>query len=116
MSLVPSVFEPLGFFAPFSVHMRRHLKGIWTKNGKYWDKEVEPGEETEFFKWREQLPIVVETSIDIRYFITARDKTELRVFADASEDTMWAVGYLRSQPNENSADLAFVIGDAEWRR
>ena len=32
------------------------------------------------------------------------------MFADASEDTMCAVVYLRSQPKEHSADLAFVIG------
>ena len=32
------------------------------------------------------------------------------MFADASEDTMCAVAYLRSQPKEYSADLAFVIG------
>ena len=39
-----------------------------------------------------------------------RYKTEINVFADASEDTMCAVAYLRSQPIEYSADLAFVIG------
>ena len=32
------------------------------------------------------------------------------MFADASEDTMCAVAYLRSKPKEYSADLAFVIG------
>ena len=32
LSLVFSVFDPLGLFAPFSVHMRRLLKSIWTKN------------------------------------------------------------------------------------
>ena len=37
LSLVSSVFDPLGLFAPFSVHMRRLLKSIWTKNGQYWD-------------------------------------------------------------------------------
>ena len=31
------------------------------------------------------------------------------MFADASEDTMCAVAYLRSKPKEYSADLAFVI-------
>ena len=31
------------------------------------------------------------------------------MFADASEDTMCAVAYLRSQPKKNSADLNFVI-------
>ena len=75
----------------------------------HWDNEVEPSEEEEFLRWKE-LPIVAETSIDRRYFNKERDKAELHVFADASEDTMCAVAYLRSQPKESSADLAFVIG------
>ena len=37
LSLVSSVFDSLGLFAPFSVHMRRLLKSIWTKNGQHWD-------------------------------------------------------------------------------
>ena len=110
LSLVSSVFDPIGLFAPFSVHMRRLLKGIWTKNGQHWDNEVEPGEEAEFLRWKEQLLMVAETSIDRRYFKRERDKTELHVFADASEGTMCAVAYLRSRAKEYSADLAFVIG------
>ena len=90
--------------------MRPLLKGIWTKNGQHWDNEVEPGDGEELLRWKEQLPIVAETSIDRRYFNGERDKTELHVFADASEDTMFAVVYLRSQQKEYSADLAFVIG------
>ena len=110
LSLVSSVFDPIGLFAPFSVHMRRLLKSIWTKNGQHWDNEVEPSEEEDFLRWKEQLPIVAETSIDRRYFNKERDKAELHVFADASKDTMCAVAYLRSKPKEYSADLAFVIG------
>ena len=53
---------------------------------------------------------MAETSIDRRYFNGERDKTELHLFADASKDTMCAVAYLRSQPKENTANLAFVIG------
>ena len=110
LSLVSSVFDPLGLFAPFSVHMRRLLKSNWSKNGQHWDNSVEPNEEEEYLKWKAQLPEVAETSIDRRYFSTAKDKWELHVFADASEDTMCAVAYLRSKPKEYSADLAFVIG------
>ena len=111
LSLVSSVFDPIGLFAPpFNVHMRRLLKGIWTKNGHYWDNGVEPSEEEEFLRWKEQLPIVAETSTDRRYFKKERDKAELHVFADASEDTMCAVAYLRSQPKEYSVNLAIVIG------
>ena len=74
LSLVSSVFDSIGVFAPFSVRMRRLLKNIWTKNGQDWDNKVEPGEEAEFLKWKEQLPIVAETSIDRRYFNTYRTK------------------------------------------
>ena len=96
--LVSSVFDPIGLFAPFSGHMRRLLKDIWTNNVQYWDNEAEFGDEEEFLRWKQQFPIVAETSIDRRYFNSERDKTELHVFADASEDTMCAVAYLRSQP------------------
>ncbi|XP_075243928.1 uncharacterized protein LOC142338177 [Convolutriloba macropyga] len=57
LSPVSSVFDPIGLFALFSVRMRRLLKNIWTKNGQHWDNKVEPGEEAEFLKWKEQLPI-----------------------------------------------------------
>ena len=36
LSLVSSVFDPLGLLAPFSVHMRRLLKSIWTKMDNIW--------------------------------------------------------------------------------
>ena len=72
LSLVSSVFDPLGLFVTFSVHMRRLLKSIWTKNGQQWDNSVEPNEEEEeFLNWKDQLPEVAETSIDRRYFSTA---------------------------------------------
>ena len=96
LSLVSSVFDPIGLFAPLSVFMVRLLKGIWTHIGQHWDNEEEISEEEEFLRWKKQLRIVAGTCIDRRYFNRERDKAELHVFADASEDTMWAVAYLRS--------------------
>ena len=81
LSLVSLVFDPLGLFAPFSVHMRRLLKSTWTKNGQHWDNSVEPSEKEVFLKWKAQLPEVAETSIDRRYFSTFKDKWEFHVFA-----------------------------------
>ena len=71
---------------------------------------MEPGDEPEFLRWKELHPIVVEIGIVRRYVNRDSDKTKLHVFTDASEDTMCAVAYLRSQPKKYSTDLTFVIG------
>ena len=109
LSLVYALFDSIGLLAPFSVYMRL-LKSIRTKNGQHWDNKLKPCEETELTKWEEQLPIVAKTSINRGYFNTARDKTELHMFADASIDTMCAVAYLRSQLKQYSADSTFFMG------
>ena len=83
------------------------LKGIGTENEQHLDNELKPGEEVKILRWKEQHPIVAETSIGRRFLNTAGYKTDLHVFADASEDTMCAVAYVRNQ--QNSAALAFVI-------
>ena len=77
---------------------------------QHWDNLVEPNEEEEFLNWKKQLPEAAETSVDTTYFSSAKDKLELHVFVKASENTMFAVAYLHSKPEEYSADLAFVVG------
>ena len=77
LSLGSSVFDPIGLFAALSVRMIGLLKNIWTKNGQHLDNKVEPGEEAEFLKWKENLPIVDKTSIDRRYFKTLENNIEL---------------------------------------
>ena len=64
---------------------------------KIGDSELGPGEEEEFLRCKQQLLNVAETSIDRKDFNRERDKTKLHVFADASEDTMFAAAYLLSQ-------------------
>ena len=111
LSLVSSVFDPLGLFAPFNVEMRRLLKSIWSKCGQQWDEAIDAEAEAKFLKWKEQLPTVAETSIDRKYFREKASQVDLHVFADASEDTMCAVAYFRSkQYDESQAELSFIIG------
>ena len=109
LSLDSSMFDYLGVFATFNLHMRQFLKRIWTKIGQHWANSVAPNKEEEFVKWRNQLPEIGETSIGRRYYSKAQNKLELHVFADASENTICAVAYLLLQPKEYSADLAFVV-------
>ena len=68
LSLVSSVFDPLGLLAPFNVEIRRLLKSIWSKCGQQWDEAIDAEAEAKFLKWKEQLPIVAETNIDRKVF------------------------------------------------
>ena len=103
LSLVASVFDPIGLFALLRVHMRRLFKGIWTKNGQHWDigtTKWSLAKKKNSWQGDSLLPIVAEASTDRRYFNRQRYKTEHHVFAYASEDTMCPVAYLRSQPKK----------------
>ena len=110
LSQVSSVFDPIGLFAPFTVEMRRMLKTIWSKLGQQWDETIEPEYEKYFLEWKEQLPVLAETTIRRKYFNDKTDHVELHLFADASEHTMCAVAYLRANAKEQSAEVSFVIG------
>ena len=111
LSLVSSVFDPLGLFAAFNVEMRRLLKSIWSKCRQLWDEAIDTEAEAKFLKWKQQLPTVAETSIDRKYFREKASQVDLHVFADASEDTMCAFAYFRSkQYDESKAELSFIIG------
>ena len=89
--------------------MKRIIKGTWTSNGQHWDNKVELVEAAEFLSWKYYLPYVAEESIDRRYLDKLCQKTELQVFADASEETICTVAYLCSQLKDFSAEKAFVI-------
>ena len=93
-SLLSSVFDPIGLFALFSIHMRRILKTIWTNNEQHSNKEVEPVDEV---KWKVQRPLVAETSFSRSYFNATKYKTAFHLLADAPEDAFRAVAYLHCQ-------------------
>ena len=69
-----------------------------------------PCEIAEFLRWKEQLPVVAETSIGKRNFKISRDETELHSVAYASQGTKSEVACQYSQPQQYSAELVFVIG------
>ena len=69
-----------------------------------------PCKRKEFLKWKEQFPVLAETSIGKRNFKTSRDETDLHSVAYASQGIKSAVAYQYSQPQQHSADLVFVVG------
>ena len=63
LSLVYSIIDPTGLFAPLNFHVRRLLKVLWNKSGPNCKNQVELVESVEFLRWKKQLPNVAETFI-----------------------------------------------------
>ena len=109
LSLVSSVFDPLGVVAPFTIRSRLILKAIWQTQGQAWDNPVSPELRDVFHQWMRELPEVQQVVIPRVYFTGSPCRLELHVFGDASLDAMCSVMYLRAEVG-NTVQLAFVVG------
>ena len=95
LSVVSSVFDPLGFLAPFVIRGRIILKGIWQTRGQQWDSYVEENLNNQFSEWVSEVNAGEAFQVD-RWYQTSSDNilNELHVFGDASEDAFCAVACL----------------------
>ena len=51
LSVVSSVFDPLGFLAPFVIRGRIIMKQIWQTKGQQWDTAISDSLSDEFSNW-----------------------------------------------------------------
>ena len=51
LSVVSSVFDALGFLAPFVIRGRIILKGIWQMKGQQWDCYIDENLNNQFADW-----------------------------------------------------------------
>ncbi|XP_064648573.1 uncharacterized protein LOC135500838 [Lineus longissimus] len=96
LSIVSTVFDPLGFLAPFIVRAKILLQSLWEK-GLNWDDPIPLDEYLKWETWLSELE-------DLRLFSLRRCFWpnglipmifNLHVFCDASEQAFGAVAYLQ---------------------
>ena len=113
LSFVSSVFDPIGFVAPYTVRARLLLKDIWRLSGQQWDDPLPIELCRRFTEWHSGLPVLGELIITRCYFDFPVDEYELHMFGDSSLDVLCSVAFLRAQKNAYSkCQLAFVFGNA----
>ena len=83
LSLVASVFDPLGLVAPFTVKARLLLKEIWRLSGQEWDNELPEEIAEKITEWTLDLPKLLDIIFPRSFFPTRMGRIELHVFGDS---------------------------------
>ena len=112
LSIVSSVYDPLGFAAPFILQAKLILQDL-CREKLGWDDEIPEGYLKRWKAWLEDLPKLEQLSVD-RCFKPADlgevSNIQLHHFADASQLGYGAVSYLRIEDTEGEAKTSFVMG------
>ena len=105
LSTMSTVFDPLGFMAPFTVRAKMMFQDE-VRRGESWDKGLAKTNRTKWAMWLKELEGLVDFRLD-RCLFTSRFgrlvSAQLHHFCDASTKAYAAVSYLRMED-----DVGFV--------
>ena len=112
LSMMSSVYDPLGLVAPVVLTAKKLLQDLCKKKIG-WDDPISDEDGERWEKWKSQLPslsrISVGRCIKPLYFGDLKF-AELHNFADASQIAYGAVSYLRMVDVEDRIHCTFLIG------
>ncbi|XP_058828364.1 uncharacterized protein LOC131688208 [Topomyia yanbarensis] len=103
LSIVMSMFDPLGLLAAFTVFGKMIIQDLW-RLGCDWDEEINDQSYRKWTQWLALLPIVEGIKIPRFYFKDilplVPNALQLHIFVDASESAYGCVAFLRTMtPN-----------------
>ncbi|XP_043462861.1 uncharacterized protein LOC122498926 [Leptopilina heterotoma] len=113
LSIVMSMFDPLGLLIPYTIRNKISLQEIW-RSGITWDENLKTRDFILWKEWISDLGKIKSYQIPRAYCGSAivPDDLELHIFCDASDKAYSAVAYLRSQDKENKIQIPFIAGKA----
>lgn len=115
LSVVNSLFDPLGFAAPVSIKGRALLRELSTDICQ-WDDPLPEKLLQEWSAWKESLKLLEEVRIPRMYTsisFNGAEKRELCIFCDASTKAIAAVAYVKLTDSEGNNELGFMFGKAK---
>lgn len=112
LSDVSSMYDPLGFAAPFILPAKRLLQQL-CKDNVGWDEEISPQSLEVWQRWLNDLPNLQHIRIP-RCFKSLQlgqlKEVQLHHFSDASTKGYGAVSYLRCEDVNGNVNCSLVIG------
>jgi hypothetical protein len=115
LSIVSSIFDPLGFVAPFILPAKKILQDLCKEQHLGWDDEVPEEYLIRWHKWLNDLPQLERISISrclkpVDFGVVT--SCQLHVFSDASTVGYASAAYLRLCNDYKKIHCSFVMGKA----
>ncbi|KAL4224489.1 hypothetical protein ACF0H5_015190 [Mactra antiquata] len=115
LSMVNSIFDPLGFIAPITITGKILLRDV-TPSGIDWDMPLSYNLEPMWIKWKHSIQnlrtITIPRSYTSMSYSGAKEVSVL-IFSDASEKAIAAVSYLRLEDEDGHIRGGFLLGKAK---
>ncbi|KAK0138077.1 hypothetical protein N1851_025741 [Merluccius polli] len=113
LSVVSSIFDPLGFLAPLILPAKQLLQGLCHR-GFGWDEPLPQPVSDQWVEWTNSLKMI-KKNFSIPRCLKPQDYgetkcAELLHFADASESGYGSVSYIRLANKQNVVHVTFVLG------
>ncbi|XP_032387795.1 uncharacterized protein LOC116699370 [Etheostoma spectabile] len=113
LSVVSSLYDPLGFLAPFIMPAKLMLQELCRRNLK-WDEQIPPFFSKQWYDWLSDLQRISEFKVDRcikpqNFSVSAT--AQIHHFSDASLVGYGTVAYLRLQDG-NNVHVSFLVGKA----
>ncbi len=114
LSVINSLYDPLGFVAPITVQGKILLRKL-TEDAADWDSPLPENNRRLWKSWRDSLQDLQHVQVPRSYGPTSLSGAkfkELSVFSDASEKVIAAVAYLKTVDSDGNCHTGFITGKA----
>ena len=115
LSIVSSIYDPLGFAAPFTLIAKKLLQDLCREERLGWDDQLPDCYLRRWEKWRNELPSLERLSfprcVKPPDFREVKSR-QLHIFSDASSIGYGSVVYQRLCDNQGHIHCSFLIGKA----
>ncbi len=115
LSIINSLFDPLGLVAPVTIQGRFLLREL-SIEGLDWDEPLPQEKCGEWETWRHSLKDLQNLHIPRPYTPNSHSEAnhkEICVFSDASTKAIGAVAYLRAVDGDGQISIGFILGKAK---
>ncbi len=115
LSTVNSLYDPLGFAEPVTIHGRFLLREL-SKGIDDCDEPLPEDKCREWEMWRNSLQDLERIHVQRTYSLKSLSRaksTELCIFSDASFKAIGAVAYLKTTHEDGQISVGFILGKAK---